>query len=76
MSEEKNRIIETQEDLPVNRYYVKLLTKEIFFFRRTLHDKKELGPEQQYTYKTNVKILAALANKYKSMFRSEAVKAN
>lgn len=76
MNEEKNKIVETQEDLPVNRYYVELLTKEIFFFKRTLREKKELKPEQACTLKANVKMLTFLAKKYRSIFRRECVRVN
>ncbi len=67
---------ETREELPVNRYYIKLLTKEMLFFRRTLKEKNELKSEEVYTFRSNLKILSALARKYRSMFRAEPAKAN
>ncbi len=76
MNKEKINIVETQEELPVNTYYVKLLTREIFFFKRTLHDKKELNPDQEYTFKANLKILSALVKKYRAMLRQECVRVN
>ncbi len=76
MNEEQNNETEMLQQLPVNGYYVKLLTKEIYFFKRTLHEQKELKPQQEYTFKANLKILAALVKKYRSMLRRECVRVN